>query len=377
MKKVKRQSPLWLPAMDNSRRAGFIIGAFLVAIIGLCVFIYLSWTSDSTDDVHRADIIPDKSVLPDLPALKNIPLASTDAPESHEEVLAEYEPEADEEDNSSAVVESTVTNDQNKTLRLTDSRRKSGIVAPYTEPKILNSSSSIHQNQQEENIDEVDANVQFFKSATNKSVATSVANQIHHLEYKVLQGKMIEAVLEPRVNSDLPGMICATVQRDVYGEQGRNKLIPWGSRICGQYSTELKKGQGRLFAVWNTLRRPDGVQIAIDSMGADQLGTAGMGGYVDTHFAEMFSVSALLAIISASTRTPPPRYGHYDTSSYYYQDSVRRAATKTAEHLLEPYTNIAPTVTVPAGERIRIYVNKDLDFSMLAKQTPADIMMIP
>ncbi|MBD4195086.1 type VI secretion protein, partial [Xanthomonas citri pv. citri] len=115
----------------------------------------------------------------------------------------------------------------------------------------------------------------------------------------VLQGKLIEAVLEPRAISDLPGMVCATVQRDVYGAQDRNKLIPWGSRVCGVYSAEVRKGQDRLFVIWNTVRRPDGVQVALDSAGADQLGTAGMGGIVDTHFAGIFRTSALLSIIGA------------------------------------------------------------------------------
>ncbi|WP_244256287.1 TrbI/VirB10 family protein [Caballeronia zhejiangensis] len=75
--------------------------------------------------------------------------------------------------------------------------------------------------------------------------------------------------------------MCALIQRDVYGAQGRVKLIPWGSRVCGTYNAELRKGQDRLFVVWNTLRRPDGVQVALDSAGGDQLGTAGMGGIVD------------------------------------------------------------------------------------------------
>ncbi|KLB46260.1 type VI secretion protein, partial [Xanthomonas euvesicatoria] len=144
-----------------------------------------------------------------------------------------------------------------------------------------------------------DPNSRFARAVSGNGVAVSKANQIDNLPYKVLQGKLIEAVLEPRAISDLPGMVCATVQRDVYGEQDRNKLIPWGSRVCGVYSAEVRKGQDRLFVIWNTVRRPDGVQVALDSAGADQLGTAGMGGIVDTHFAEIFGMSALLSIIGA------------------------------------------------------------------------------
>ncbi|KLD31591.1 type VI secretion protein, partial [Xanthomonas perforans] len=86
-----------------------------------------------------------------------------------------------------------------------------------------------------------DPNSRFARAVSGNGVAVSKANQIDNLPYKVLQGKLIEAVLEPRAISDLPGMVCATVQRDVYGEQDRNKLIPWGSRVCGVYSAEVRK----------------------------------------------------------------------------------------------------------------------------------------
>lgn len=361
MKKLDRQSSLWLSGMQRSKRTGLTIAAFLVLMICGFIVLYIMWTSDRSDNRSSASVvIPEKSNLAVLPVRQQHPENTIPIQEKPQEVVLEEEDEP----------EMPVMTNEVKSVFASDSRRKSGIIAPHEKLGGMNDFSGARKmDLQEDGAEETDANLQFFKSATNKEIAVSVAKKISNLDYKVLQGKMIEAVLEPRVNSDLPGMICATVQRDVYGEQGRNKLIPWGSRVCGQYSAELKKGQGRLFAVWNTLRRPDGIEVAIDSMGADQLGTAGMGGYVDTHFAEMFSASALLAIISIGGKTPPPRYGHYDGSSYYYRDSVRRAAVKTTERLLEPYAAIAPTIIVPAGERIRIYVNKDLDFSVLSTQT--------
>ena len=208
-----------------------------------------------------------------------------------------------------------------------------------------------------------DSNSRFARAVSGNGVPTSSASRIDNLDYKILQGKMIEAVLEPRAVSDLPGMICATVQRDVYAFQGRIVLIPWGSRVCGTYSAELRKGQERLFAVWNTLRRPDGVSVALDSTGADQLGTAGMGGEVDTHFAEIFGVSALLSIIGAGAANVGVSTQDQQNSASYYRQSVQQAAAQTSQSILAPYANMPPTITVPAASRIRIYVNRDLDFT--------------
>lgn len=208
-----------------------------------------------------------------------------------------------------------------------------------------------------------DPNSRFARAVSGNGVAVSKADRIDHLAYKILQGKLIEAVLEPRAISDLPGMVCATIQRDVYGAQDRIKLLPWGSRLCGVYSAELRKGQDRLFVIWNTVRRPDGVQVAIDSAGADQLGTVGMGGAVDTHFAQIFGMSALLSIIGAGAANAGVGSGDSYNSAAAYRQSVQQAAAQTSQSVLQPYSQMPPTITVPAGSRMRIYVNKDLDFT--------------
>lgn len=208
-----------------------------------------------------------------------------------------------------------------------------------------------------------DPNSRFARAVSGGGVPVGRASRVENLPYKILQGKLIEAVLEPRAISDLPGMVCATVQRDIYGAQERNTLIPWGSRICGVYSADVRKGQDRLFVIWNMLRRPDGVQVALDSAGADQLGTAGMGGHVDTHFAQVFGMSALLSIIGAGASNMGVGSSDQYNSAAAYRQSVQQAAAQTSQSVLQPYIAIPPTITVAPGSRVRIYVNRDLDFS--------------
>ncbi len=214
-----------------------------------------------------------------------------------------------------------------------------------------------------------DANSKFLATSTGVRVPTSRVDPVNDVEYKILQGKIIEGITVPRAISDLPGTICALVQRDVFAERGRIKLIPWGSRLCGVYSAELRKGQERLFTVWNTLRvaNADGSisEVALDSVGSDQLGTAGMGGQVDSHFAEIFGTSALLSIIGAGSAMIGVSSGDQNNSAAQYRESVQLAAAQTAQSVLAPYINIPPTVTVPPGARVRIFVNRDLDFSSL------------
>jgi type IV secretion system protein VirB10 len=267
---------------------------------------------------------------------------------------------------------------------LHDARIKSAIIVQESQDNQLEASEDVAQPASASASASVpvasDAQAQFVESVSGKGVPTSAAHQVQDLAYKLLQGKMIDAVLESRARSDLPGMVCATVSRDVYGAKERIKLVPWGARICGQYSAELRTGQERLFVVWNTLRRPDGVEVTLDSPGADQLGTAGLGGLVDTHFAHVFGVSALLSIIGASAGSQHRHTQHTQQMGAYYRESVQSAAAQSAQQLLQPYLNIKPTITVPAGARIRIYVNRDLDFSAIyahqtATQRSADVMI--
>lgn len=214
-----------------------------------------------------------------------------------------------------------------------------------------------------------DKNTAFAQAASGKGVPSSQAAAISDPDYKILQGKIIEAISIPRIVSDLPGTVCALTQRDVYAERGRRVLIPWGSRLCGVYNAELRKGQNRLFTIWNTLRvaNVDGTlsEVALDSDGADQLGTAGTGGFVDSHFAEIFGTSALLSIIGAGSANMAVSPDYQNYSAAQYRLSVQQAAAQTAQSVLAPYVNMPPTVTVPAGTRIRIFVNRDLDFSAL------------
>lgn len=363
-----------LVASDRKKKAtGIAIALIAAVLLGAAWYVKLGHSADAQKLAANPDLtIPERKPVPKL----NDPPAATVPPVAPPPPAAAPAP-----DNDPLRVqrEQMEMQRQEQARRLLEARLKSAIIPPNSNnqapapaqppadngdpgpgnPGVLGAGSGERGAQ--------DSNSRFARAVTGNGVAVSRASRIDNLEYKVLQGKVIEAVLEPRAISDLPGMLCATVQRDVYGAQSRIKLIPWGSRVCGVYSAELRKGQDRLFAVWNTVRRPDGVQVALDSVGADQLGSAGMGGLVDTHFAEIFGTSALLSIIGAGASNVGVGAGDQYNSASYYRQSVQQAAGQSSQQALAPYINIPPTVTVPAGARVRIYVNKDLDFTPVYK----------
>ena len=145
------------------------------------------------------------------------------------------------------------------------------------------------------------------------------------------------------------------VSRDVRSFDGSTVLIPRGSRVIGQYRSGLAQGQSRAFVIWTRILRPDGASIQIASSGADALGRAGMDGQVDRHFFQRFGGAILLSVVNGAVAGLSER-----ASTQIVIGSSQDAASLGA--LAQP-ANISPTIKVPQGSPIRIFVARDLDFS--------------
>ena len=196
-------------------------------------------------------------------------------------------------------------------------------------------------------------------------MVTAHPRAVGNLECLALQGKLIDAELETAINTDLPGQIRAIVSAPLYAEQGREPLVPPGSRLNGIYNSAVRKGQVRVFAIWNRLIRPDGIEITLDSAATDALGRAGMAGETDNHFAQIFGMSALLSIIGAGASSAGVSGDARYNSADAYRNEVQQSFARTADRVLEPYANIPPTNTIPQGERVKVLLNRDLNFCSL------------
>ncbi len=76
-------------------------------------------------------------------------------------------------------------------------------------------------------------------------------------------------------------------------------------------------------------------------------------------------MSALLSIIGAGAGTvgvsPDARYNSADA----YRHEIQQSFARTSDRVLEPYANIPPTNTIAQGERIKVFLNRDLNFCSL------------
>ncbi len=205
------------------------------------------------------------------------------------------------------------------------------------------------------------------------------ATILNDLSMTIAQGKIINAVLEVAINTDLPGPVRAIVSRDTYAESGRAVLIPKGSRLIGTYNTGILHGQSRVMIVWTRLIRPDGIDIMIGSPAVDNLGRAGVVGYTDNKFFDIFSAAILTTALTigaavgteailpqkngATTTTTPE--GNQTTTTTPSQQAAGTAVTdlgNTGKQVVQRIIDIRPTVTIDQGTIVNVFVNRDLTF---------------
>ncbi len=203
------------------------------------------------------------------------------------------------------------------------------------------------------------ANESFLDRVSRARPETVGIDRMSSTDLVVPQGTIITGVLETAIDSDLPGLVRAVVSRDVRGFDATKVLIPRGSRLVGQYSSGVALGQSRAFVIWTRLIRSDGVSVELGSAATDPLGTAGLAGKVNSHFLRRFGAATLLSVVTAGL--------DYLVTTAQSAGSVNvgspTQATQLAGVALQRDIDIPPTIKVPQGTPVRVFVAKDLDFA--------------
>jgi type IV secretion system protein VirB10 len=172
-------------------------------------------------------------------------------------------------------------------------------------------------------------------------------------------GAVISAALITGIRSDLPGQITAQVTENIYDSPtGRILLVPQGTRVIGQYDSNVQFGQSRVLLVWNRLIFPNGRSIVLERQpGADAEGYAGLQDGVDYHWWDLAKAAGLSTLLSVGAELATNdddrliqaiRNGGQDTINDAGQQIIRRQLT------------IAPTLTIRPGFPVRVIVTRDL-----------------
>ena len=215
-------------------------------------------------------------------------------------------------------------------------------------------------------------------SELKESQTTVDATYIADGSITIAQGKMISAILETAINTEMPGIVRAVVSRDIFGESGNKILIPRGSRLYGSYSSSVQRGQARVQIGWTRLIRPDGVSLNINFSAADQFGRSGIPGEVDNRYSSVIANSLLTSILTVggvataqklfsnntnSTTTVNQNQGITTTTTNATNQAiydVTKTILDTIGQIITNSIDLNPVIRIPQGTKVTVIVNSDI-----------------
>lgn len=211
------------------------------------------------------------------------------------------------------------------------------------------------------------------KPATTTAQAT--AANLGDRSFLLARGSWIPCILETQLNSTIAGATSCVIPENVYSDNGKTILIEKGSRSQGTFGNTLKVGDERIAVMWDRIKTTMGIVIDVNSPIADGVGTTGTGGYVENHWGQRIGAAVLLSFIqdaigfsvANSQKSSNSASQSAGSTNVYLPNNSISASNKLAEKILDSTINIAPTLYKNRGERIMIFVNRDMWFDSTYK----------
>ena len=217
-----------------------------------------------------------------------------------------------------------------------------------------------------------------------------VSTQPYDRTFILRQYKPIPATIVSDVRADtaldadnLHFPVRATVDRNVYSDNGRTIIIPTGTLLLGYVTGQVPgpyKAIGRMNIKWYQFVLPNGVEFNFandEPVSADAQGRIGVPGRGSTDYLEQFVMPMLTSIVPAAVNMIAPVADKFVNqidldnntvvqsgtmrSSELAKNEIITAWNQVAQKLLvDMMDNTVPPFTIPAGTRITVYSPNDL-----------------
>lgn len=203
-------------------------------------------------------------------------------------------------------------------------------------------------------------------------------------QYKPIPATIVSEILADRAALEQGLPVRATVDRNVYSDDGRTVIIPTGTLMLGYVTGEIPgpyKAIGRMNINWYQFILPNGVEFNFkegsDPFSADSQGRSGVPGRGSTDYMEQFLMPMLTAIVPAAVNMIAPISDAFvnqidlDNNTVVQSGTVRsselakneiiNAWNQVAQKLLvDMMDNTVPPFSIAAGTRITVYSPVDL-----------------
>ena len=204
----------------------------------------------------------------------------------------------------------------------------------------------------------LDGDTDFVRNGAEPAEVTQ-AQVIVNPSNTVVQGTMIQAVLETAIDSSLAGQVRAMVSEDVHAYDGSRILIPRGARLIGRYQSGLDIAQQRVTIAWDRIILPSNQTVEISAFGGDELGRSGTTGFVDSRFGTRFGSAALISLIGALPAVAAQNTEDEITSDVL--EGIGEDLQDSAQRVIGEYLSVSPVIYVDQGARVTVMVDSDLE----------------
>ncbi len=233
-----------------------------------------------------------------------------------------------------------------------------------------------------------------FSAPPPENLMTSSGNSVTSSQpfdrsFILRQYKPIPATIVSEVRADTKTLegglpVRATVDRNVFADNGRNIIIPAGTLMLGYVTGELPgpyKTIGRMKIEWYQFILPNGVEFNFaqgqNPFSGDSQGRVGVPGYGSSDYIEQFFMPMLTAIVPAAVNMIAPITDKFvnqidlDNNTVTQSGQIRsselakneiitswnRVANKLMVDMLD---NTVPPFSIAAGTRINVFSPVDL-----------------
>jgi len=185
-------------------------------------------------------------------------------------------------------------------------------------------------------------------------------------QHVLFEGTILESVLTNRLAGSFAGPVNCMVTTNVYSHDHNLLIIPQGTRVLGEAKRVAEQNQQRLAVTFHRLIMPDGFSVNLDQFpGLDQPGATGLKDQMNNHYLQVFGTSIALGALAG--------FSQFGTGSALtaggvdsYRQGVASQVSQNSTTVLQRQLNRLPDITIREGNRVRIYLTKDLELPAYA-----------
>ncbi|MCL2338683.1 MAG: hypothetical protein FWC51_01865, partial [Proteobacteria bacterium] len=203
-------------------------------------------------------------------------------------------------------------------------------------------------------------------------------------QFKPIPATIVSEVRADTKNAESRLPVQATVDRNVYSDNGRTIIIPTGTLMLGFITGELPgpyKAIGRMQINWYRFVRPDGVEFNFtggkNPFSADSQGRVGVPGHGSTDYIQSMVMPMLTALVPAAVNLIAPisdrfvnqinldnntvtQSGQVRSSELAKQQIISTWNNVVQKLAIDMLDNTVPPFSIAAGTRITVFSPTDL-----------------